>query len=341
VRQTLRALLVPQRLLPIVIVCGSLIAEQWLFRGSDPFAVPLAVVMCAGCVLLAPVSWRVLRPDEARGAQAVVRLALYVAIALGVVLSAGLALPRLLGMGRTFLTQRSSLMVCAALFLVGGWGLGRDVDLTDSLRKAQSRAQALVREAQTAQLLALRAHLDPHFLFNTLNAIAEWCREDGEVAERAVLQLSAILRAVLAGVQERAWPLQRELDLAGQLLALHRLRDPARFAVSVQVASDLPEIPVPPMILLPLIENAVKHGPAAGHAGQLTLDVRLVDATVRIEVTNPGAFRGPRAGGEGLSLLQRRLQLSYGAGAALRVHADGEMTVAELFLPSSGPEALA
>ena len=54
----------------------------------------------------------------------------------------------------------------------------------------------LERAAERAQLLALRAHLDPHFLFNTLNAIAEWCRQDGEIAERAVLQLSSMLRAM-------------------------------------------------------------------------------------------------------------------------------------------------
>ncbi len=340
-RQTLRALLLPQRLVPIIVICGALIAEQALYRSSDPLAVPLAVAMCLACVLVAPVSWRVLRPSEARGAQALVRVALFAAIGLGVVLGTGLALPRLLGMSRTFLTQRSSLMICAALFLVGGWGLGRDVGLTESLRDSERRAEALRREAEAAQLLALRAHLDPHFLFNTLNAIAEWCRSDGEVAERAVLQLSAILRAVLTGVKDRAWPLQRELELAGQLLALHRLRDPARFTGSVEVADCLRELPVPPMIVLPLIENAIKHGPAAGHAGAVALRVRLEGGMLRIEVTNPGAFRGPRAGGEGLPLLRRRLALAYGGAAALRVRAEGETTVAELSLPASGPEALA
>ena len=58
------------------------------------------------------------------------------------------------------------------------------------------------RDAESARLLALKNHLDPHFLFNTLNAIAEWCRTDGEVAERAVLQLSSMLRVILEGVQQ-------------------------------------------------------------------------------------------------------------------------------------------
>ena len=96
-----------------------------------------------------------------------------------------------------------------ALFLVGGFGLGRDIWFEDRLARAEARAVALAREAERAQLLALRAHLDPHFLFNTLNAIAEWCREDGETAERAVLRLSAMLRTVLGRRARRRpgrWP---------------------------------------------------------------------------------------------------------------------------------------
>ena len=90
------------------------------------------------------------------------------------------------------------MLVCLALFLVGGWGLARDIWFERRLARAEAQVVGLAREAERAQLMALRTHLDPHFLFNTLNAIAEWCRQDGETAERAVLQLSAMLRTVLA-----------------------------------------------------------------------------------------------------------------------------------------------
>jgi len=92
------------------------------------------------------------------------------------------------------------MFVSLALFLVGGWGLARDIDLDARLRAAETRAVELTRAAEAAELLALRAHLDPHFLFNTLNAIAEWCLKDGAVAEEAVLKLSAMLRTLLDGV---------------------------------------------------------------------------------------------------------------------------------------------
>ena len=80
-----------------------------------------------------------------------------------------------------------------------------------------SRGEALTREAEHAQLLALRSHLDPHFLFNTLNAIAEWCRSDGLVAEKAILQLSSMLRTMMTGIQETGWPLAKELELPQEL----------------------------------------------------------------------------------------------------------------------------
>src|SRR4029077_1482817 len=145
--------------------------------------------------------------------------------------------------------------------------------LESSLARAEARATALAREAEGAQLLALRSHLDPHFLFNTLNAIAEWCRDDGEVAERAVLQLSAMLRAVLDGVHAPTWSLREELGLVDTLFALHGLRDPACVRLVRRLPDPLPDVAVPPMVLLPLAENAIKHGFAAGHGGEVVLEV--------------------------------------------------------------------
>jgi LytS/YehU family sensor histidine kinase len=200
------------------------------------------------------------------------------------------------------------------------------------------RAEALAREAEHAQLLALRAHLDPHFLFNTLNAIAEWCREDGEVAERAVLQLSEILRAVLAGVKAASWPLATELRLVRDLFALHLLRDPNLFTLEWNVPPALAAA-VLPMLLLPLAENAVKHGPAAGHRGVLHVSVRVEGERLRVQIDNAGRYAGPREGSDGLPTALRRLRLAYGDDASLTIGPDGDRTVAVLDLPAAGPRS--
>jgi hypothetical protein len=338
IRTTLRALLHPRRLLAILLVSVALVAAQGNFS-ADPLAVPLGVLMCALFVLVAPVSWRVLFPGRLDLRHGGIRLLLYGAIGTGVVLSVGVVVPRLLGIGRTLLTAPSSVVICLALFLVGGWGLARDIWLESSLVRSEARAAALAREAERAQLLALRSHLDPHFLFNTLNAIAEWCRDDGEVAERAVLQLSAMLRAVLEGVHAPAWPLRDELALVDTLFALHGLRDPARVRLVRHVPDPLPDVAVPPMMLLPLAENAVKHGVGAGHPGEVVLEVEAAraDGNVVVRLDNAGPFTGRRAGGLGLEMVERRLALAYEGRASFRIAGAGARTVAEVTIPMRPP----
>jgi two-component system sensor histidine kinase AlgZ len=322
-----------------VLLSASLVAAQGSYS-RDRFAIPLGIAMCIAFAVVAPVSWRVLFPDRFNLRHGGIRVILYATIAAGVVWSLGIVVPQILGMGRTLLTAPTSMAVCLALFLVGGWGLGRHMWLENELARAQARASLLAREAEGAQLLALRSHLDPHFLFNTLNAIAEWCREDGETAERAVMRLSAMLRTVLAGVRTSAWPLADELALVDTLFELHRLRDPDRVRVTRHLPDPLPEVAVPPMLLLPLAENAVKHGPAAGHVGEIVLTARTTaDDRLVVSIENPGAYRGRRPGGSGIEIVERRLALAYDDQAMLTIAAVGETTKAEVTLPMSAQPA--
>ncbi|WP_257452977.1 sensor histidine kinase [Archangium lipolyticum] len=336
VRATLKALLVPRRLIPIVLVCLPLVAAQARFS-EQSMAGPLGVLMCALCVAVAPVSYRVIFPEGLDFSHGGIRLLLYATVGVGVVLSVGVVLPQLLDIGRTFLTDRYSLAVCMGLFLVGGWGLGRDIGFEESLARERARAARLELEAEQAQLLALRSHLDPHFLFNTLNAIAEWCQTDGAVAEAAVLRLSAMLRSVLAGVRAATWPLERELELVRTLFDLHLLRDPDLFQLSVEVEPGLESFPVPPLVLLPLAENAVKHGPAAGHRGPIALTVRARGDEIAFTLENPGTSKGPREGSSGLPTVERRLALAYAGRASLALTSEAERTRVAVTLPRSGP----
>ncbi len=326
VRATWRALLLPRRLLPMLVVSVPLLVAQahW---SRDRLGLPLGALMVLAFVSIAPVSYRVLFPDGLDFSHGAVRVVLYALIGAGVILSIGAGIPKLTHMGYTFLTDRTSLAVTIALFLVGGWGLGRDIGF-------EQRVLRLQQEAERAQLLALKSHLDPHFLFNTLNAIAEWCRIDGETAERAVLSLSAMLRVMLDGVRSPSWPLEKELELTRQLLSLHLLRDKNLFTLVEKVDSAATAL-VPPMCVVTLVENAVKHGPGAGHRGELTLEVARVGEQVRIVVENPGAFTGPREGGVGLPTLEQHLRLAYGARARFEIRAIGERTRATLSVPRS------
>lgn len=305
---TLRALASPRRSVPIALVAGALVAVQWRYGGGALAAV-VPVAMVAVFVLLAPWSWRALaRATAGQGASLRWGLALaaYVAEAAAVVVLLGFGLPRALGLGVTFLTDDGSLLVAAVLYAIGGWGLGRDIDIELSL--------------EHARLKAVRAHLDPHFLYNTLNAIAEWCAEDPKVAEDATLRLAAMMRDVLEALELETWPLARELSLARDLLELHRIRDEGAFDARVDVDGARGDARVVPLALLTLVENALKHGPRKGHRGAIEIRVRADGRGVVVVVESPGPYAPvPGAKSAGLPTLRTRLALAHGARARLVV----------------------
>lgn len=338
---TLRGLAAPRRAVPIALVALPLLAAQHELS-ANPSALPVGLFAVVIFLLAGPWSFRALVAspvDHTRSRLFLpLRIGLYAVIG-SIPAAIAWLTPELFGTGRTFLAQGVNLFVATGLFWVGGFGLGRDLDLEQRWLLERRRAEGLAKEAERAQLLALRSHLDPHFLFNTLNAIAEWCREDAAVAERAVLDLSAMLRDVLAGVQCSAWPLSDELRLAERLFELHRMRDPGRFEARIEVDPALLGTTVPPLILLPLAENAMKHGPGRGHRGLVTLRAERVQAGLQIELQNPGEFSCRRTGGEGLPLVERRLSLAYGERASLRIGGSDGTTRAVLVLPfESGEE---
>ncbi len=335
VRSTVRGLLAPRRAIPISLVVVPLTIIQDAYS-RDAFAVPLALLMCGSFLLVGPLLWRYLFPSDAKG-QSLVRAFVYGVVGATVVLFVGRVLPSMVGARPTFLTSTPSLGVSVALFWVGGWGLARDIELEERLAREHARNEALSREADHAQLLALRSHLDPHFLFNTLNAIAEWCREDGLVAEKAILQLSAMLRAMMTGIQTTTWPLAREIELVDALFALHAVRDPTLFTVRREIPDPIPALDVPPMLLLPVAENAMKHGPLTGRRGEVLFAVRREADRLVVVLENPGAFNGPRDGGSGLPIVRKRLALTYGDAATFTMETTGgDRTRSTVVVPARG-----
>ncbi|MEZ4319626.1 MAG: histidine kinase [Myxococcota bacterium] len=324
---TLAAIAHPRRLVPIAVLVAPLMASQHAYSARPWVADTIALGMVAGFLVLAPAAWRLLFGVHAIPALQPARLLLFPLLGL-LPLFAGVAMTRAVEYGDNFLVSSINGAVAAGLFLVGGWGLGRDIELEQGLDAANARADALKRQAEAAELLAIRAHLDPHFLFNTLNAIAEWCVVDGEKAEAAILRLSAVLRQVMAGIRTPTWPLDDELAIVRDVLELHRVRDPDWFTIDWQAEGHGASIP--PLLLLPIVENAIKHGPAAGHRGVVTVRTVANGHRIRIEVVNPGPYTGPREGGEGLRMVQDRLRLSPDGRAEFGIAERNGTTVAHI-----------
>jgi len=152
-------------------------------------------------------------------------------------------------------------------------------------RSEELRASNLRSELAELNLQSLRMQLNPHFLFNTLNAITELIHKDPDAAERMVMTLSDLLRSSLASLNEQKIPLSKELEFVEQYLAIQKMRFGDRLTVVKEIESGLENALVPNMLLQPLVENAVQHGIAPSidggavmlhaysSAGRLTLEV--------------------------------------------------------------------
>ncbi|HEX2219628.1 MAG TPA: histidine kinase [Gemmatimonadales bacterium] len=230
---------------------------------------------------------------------------------------------------------------------VVGTGLARDASL-----RAQARREEAVRlQAHNAQLQAqlaearldlLRAQLNPHFLFNTLNAISGLMDEDPRGARRMVARLSELLRFALQGATDREIPLHEELGLLRRYLEIVEIRYQGRLQTEVAADPWVEEALVPSLILQPLAENAMKHGVAkAGGHGRIEVHARREGDGLVLTVrdTGPGdggAATAPAEPGSGLGLrhVRDRLEELYGADQRfeLRPAPDGGM-IAEMVLP--------
>jgi anti-sigma regulatory factor (Ser/Thr protein kinase) len=201
-----------------------------------------------------------------------------------------------------------------------------------------------VREVQLqlalkeAELRALEAQLNPHFLFNCLNSIRALVPLDPPRAQDMMTRLSNVLRNSLRHDRQHAVQLALELEVIADYLALEAIRFEERLRSQIVVDSEAVQCLVPPMLLQTLVENAIKHGVSqATGGGQLTICACLQNGFVRLVVTNTGSLIGsPRSQSQlGLANARERLSLLYGDSASLILD-DGDGVVnATVLIPAS------
>ena len=207
------------------------------------------------------------------------------------------------------------------------------------------RARDLSLHASRSELKALRAQINPHFLFNALNAIAGLIHRDPAVADRTIEKLAEVFRYTLRGAEVEWTILDEELEFVRAYLDVEQARFGARLNTDVQVADDVRGARLPTMVVQTLVENAVKHGVAAvrGQAIVLVSARREGDRLlIAVEDNGPGfsadqsAQTAPsRRGGYGLANIRRRLEGYFGDNAALAIARDQARgrTVASLTIP--------
>ncbi|MEX2150464.1 MAG: histidine kinase [Steroidobacteraceae bacterium] len=196
----------------------------------------------------------------------------------------------------------------------------------------------LERKALDARLRLLQAQVEPHFLFNTLANVRELVESGSPQASTVLGSLIAYLRAAVPRLQKPATTLGQELQLVRAYLELMHMRMPDRLQFAIHAGEQVNELRCPPMTLLSLVENAVRHGIDPGEeGGRIDVHVRVQDGRVRAQIADTGVgLRNEGKGlGTGLSTLRERLQLTFGSDAHLRLIANEPHGVcAEVFFPA-------
>jgi sensor histidine kinase YesM len=228
-----------------------------------------------------------------------------------------------------------------------GWGVQlyesvqTRLDVTHSRLTAEKfekeRALKLAREAQLA---SLESKLHPHFLFNTLNSISALISEEPALADKIVLQLSRVLRSSLDALNQSSVPLEEELKLVVDYLEIEKARFGERLRYSLEVQPEVAALHVPPLILLPLIENSVKFAvfPRSG-GGTIAISAHhhLDRLVMAVRDDGPGFTADAIADGHGLDTLRQRLKTLFQDSASLTISNGAEETIVAVSIALRSP----
>jgi hypothetical protein len=225
------------------------------------------------------------------------------------------------GFNRTLKLWASSFVEDAAIYLMLQamlFGASAFVRFKDE----SAARDRLAHEYDRARLQALRMQTNPHFLFNTLSAIAGLINSRPTAAQSMVTQLGELFRATLEERDTELVSLQRELELGRQYLEIQRTRFDSRFDYAFNVEADAANVAIPPLLLQPLLENAAEHGLTTQDGSVLVevdaaCDAGVVSIIVRNRASLAGAGRRGAHRGLGLELVRERLRAAFGPTAGL------------------------
>jgi two-component system sensor histidine kinase AlgZ len=288
---------------------GTLAANrEWRFFVAEFFELAIVIepVILASLALLSLLSNWFARLPKWLGVVAVVMLVLLVTAAVrGFFAELHLIEPDAGGFSRTSLWA-----VIGAALLLGGFEIG-----------GRSRSPALAE----ARLLALTARIRPHFLFNALNAVLGVIRSDPRRAETALEELADLFRVLMRENADLV-PLSEEIFVARQYINLERLRLGERVRVVWDMAACPPDPLVPPLMLQPLLENAVYHGiEPATEPGEITIRFECRGSRLRVELSNPMSAAESHKHGNQMALtnIRERLMLFFDLEATMTTEVSG------------------
>lgn len=209
------------------------------------------------------------------------------------------------------------------------------VRVASGARERERRALTLETQLADARLRALRAQIQPHFLFNALNTVSVLMEEDVARAQRVLVKLSGLLRKAIDTSKVHDVPLREEIEFVRGWLQIEEARFADRLTTTIEVDGDVLEARIPSLILQPLVENAVRHGIArrAGR-GNISIEIRRVGNQLRMMVCDDGpGFNEHAQDGVGLENTRARLLESYGDDHRFEVDTGDGGTTISIVIP--------
>jgi len=214
------------------------------------------------------------------------------------------------------------------------------MEKTRDLEKAALQQKLLISQAE---LQTLKATVHPHFLFNSLNTLSNIALSAPEQAHRFCLLIAEFLRYSVAYSKKSSATLSEELEHIQNYLGIERERFGDRLQTEFNIEEDARELVVPPLILFPVVENAIKHGiDSCIEGGLVSISTRQNAGMLIIEVTNPVDELGRKlkGTGHGLASVQQRLKNSFGETALLKTTRQAGQFTAQIYLPVDQPGEL-
>jgi signal transduction histidine kinase len=263
------------------------------------------------------------RPDEADAVQHVLLALPAAGFAAGVALgSAALLMGVRAALGAELALAVTGMVAYTVMMVLAARTVNRSALTLFQHASVHAAAAAQARsEAASAQFAALQARMNPHFLFNALNTVASLVRSNPPAAEQVVENLSDVLRQTMERSAAGTGTVEEELAYVRSYLALEQERWQDRLHVDWDVADAARARPLPPLVLQPLVENALRHGLGARMAGgRIRISVRAPAEATVVSVEDDGIGFPPQwREGTGLGNLRQRLRTLYGDDARLQV----------------------
>ena len=241
------------------------------------------------------------------------------------------------GIEDRYVSHKPVLFVCGILLYLLCVGFFYVVVSIEASREAENRAAETVALARDAELRALRAQINPHFLFNSLNSISALTSIDPGRAREMCLLLADFLRLTLGMSERLVIPFSEEIDLLEKFMAIEKVRFGERLQMNEDVQEEAKRCLIPPLLLQPLLENAVSHGIASlADGGWIRLQAHVQDGRLGITVENQRDDEAParRKNGLGLKNVRSRIEARYGKDASFRIEPGEDRFLVALSIPA-------